>query len=125
MSRKRDYKLGGPSDIQDAWRVLAGGATIAANALVYIADRGRSESSRVAASKTLLEMVGFGGREVVPVRVVPSQFDPTASETDGRTPASQIVRERMAQLAAPDYNPNDDDVIVVDAEIVDTPSEYD
>lgn len=126
IARKRDERgFGGAGDIQDAWRVLAGGAPHASRALVHIAKRGRSEAARVAASKTILEMVGFGGRDVIPVRVVPAEFDPTATGDDGRTPAAQIVRERMAQLAAPAYESDEPDIVVVDAEIVDTPSEYD
>lgn len=127
-SRKRkrlERRFGGPTDIQDAWRVLAGGAAIAATTLVQISEKGKSESSRVAASKTILEMTGFGGRDVIPVRIVPSQFDPTATVSDGRVPDSEIIRQRMELLAAPTYDPNDADDSVIDAVLVEEPgAEY-
>lgn len=117
--RKRNERgFGGPMDIQDAWRVLAGGAPVAARTLVHISKRGHSEAARVAASKTVLEMVGFGGRDVVPVRIVPSELDPSATAADGRIPASQVIRDRMAQLTAPAYVPDDGDDMVIDAVIV-------
>lgn len=123
IARKRDERgFGGPSDIQDAWRVLAGGSTAAARSLVHISKRGRSEASRVAASKTILEMVGFGGRDVVPVKIVPSQYDQLATESDGRIPASKIVGDRMALLARPAYDPNDADD-VIDAVLVEEPTD--
>lgn len=97
---KRRKGFGGPSDLQDAWQLLAGAAPVAARTLRYISKHGESEPARVTASKTILEMTGFGGREVVPVRIVPNQFDPTGPTTDGRISSAQIVKDRMAQLRA-------------------------
>jgi len=121
--RRKKQRLGGPSNIQDAWRILAGGSTVAAATLVEISKHGKSEASRVAASKTVLEFVGFGGRDVIPVRIVPPELDPMATEADGRTPASQIVASRMALLAAePAYDPITDTGEVIDAELVEEPA---
>jgi hypothetical protein len=119
LPKKRKGR-GGPSDLQDAWQILANSAPVAARTLRHISKHGQSEPARVTASKTILEMTGFGGRDVVPVRIVPSQFDPTGPTSDGRISSAQIVRDRMAQLRASEVDATEMvDPEIVDAELVD------
>jgi hypothetical protein len=117
---------GGPEDLQDAWKIIAGGAPIAARALIRIADKGRVEAARVAAAKTLLEFAGFGSKEIPVVRVLPPEYDQAAPKSENRVPAAQQIRERMALLQKPAFDPAAADLAdlvsegdeVVEAELV-------
>jgi hypothetical protein len=129
--------LGGPEDIQTAWKLLAGGAPTAANALVHIAEHGKSELARVQASTAILDRVGLATpkeRPTVTFNVIPKEFDSTTLGTQQLDPA-EVVRSRLkelAQLAAPQppspapqpwETTTDSDV--VDAELVPMPGDDD
>jgi hypothetical protein len=128
--------LGGPEDIQTAWKLLAGGAPTAANALVHIAEHGKSELARVQASTAILDRVGLATpkeRPTVTFNVIPKEFDSTTLGTQQLDPA-EVVRSRLkelAQLAAPQppspapqpWEATDPDV--VDAELVPMPGDDD
>jgi hypothetical protein len=109
--RSRTDDFGGPQDLQNAWQILAGGAPDCARALVSIAKYGRVEAARVAAGKTVLEMMGFtGSNDRTQINVLPPAYDAAAPLNEGGVPASVKIRDRMKQLAAativeadPDY----------------------
>jgi hypothetical protein len=117
---------GGPEDLQDAWKILAFGAPIAARALIQVAEKGRVEAARVAAAKTLLEFTGFGTKEVPVMRLVPMEYDHAAPKSDSHVSPAEQIRLRMAQLAKPAFEAEDnnlDDLVsegdeVVEAELV-------
>jgi hypothetical protein len=94
-------RRGGPSDIQDAWRIMAAGAANVAQVLVDIAeDPDAPSGARVQASMAILDRVGLGARPEIVVRTVPMEFDQASQVTDlGKSPA-QVVQERLAELAA-------------------------
>jgi hypothetical protein len=128
--------LGGPDDIQTAWKLLAGGAPTAANALVHIAENGKSELARVQASTAILDRVGLATpkeRPSVTFAVIPKEFDSHGVGTQQLDPA-EVVRSRLKELAqaappAPSgpvpqpWEATDDGVI--DAELVPMPEDDD
>lgn len=94
-----DGVSGGPDDVQTAWRLLAGGAPTAANALVGIAKYGRSEVARVQASTAILDRVGLAPPKEVHHRVVPVEFD-SKGDVQQLSPA-EVIRNRLAELKGP------------------------
>jgi hypothetical protein len=96
---KAPPKKGGPPDIQDAWRVLAGGAPVAAAALVDIAEHGKSEVARVQASTAILDRVGLAPPKEIHFRVVPSDAEEHGL-TQQLSPA-EVIRKRLADLKGP------------------------
>jgi hypothetical protein len=126
-------KSGGPEDIQTAWKILAGGAPVAAAALVDIAEHGKSEVARVQAATAVLDRVGLATpkeRPQVTFAVIPKEFD-QAGITQQISPA-EVIRGRLKELSAvmshapdadsqmPDWVAEQvDDSQPVDAELVD------
>ena len=90
---------GGPGEIQTAWRILAGGAPVAATALVDIAENGRSELARVQASTAILDRVGLGTPKEIHHRVVPTDAE-EHGHTQQLSPA-EVIRARLAKLKGP------------------------
>lgn len=93
---------GGPEEIQDAWRILAGGAPTAAAALVDIATYGKSEVARVQASTAILDRVGLATpkeRPDVYFTVVPKEFG-EHNLTQQLSPA-EVIRKRLKDLKGP------------------------
>lgn len=116
------HPLGGPSELQTAWQMLAGGATSAAAALLDVVENSPVPGARVRAAQLVLEMTGFRSADTVPV--LPAEFDEAKVQVAGDSPAERI-RRRMDALAAaapaPAVVPTLDDLqasAVVDAEIV-------
>lgn len=94
--------LGGPEDIQTAWKLLAGGAPTAAAALINIAENGKSELARVQASTAILDRVGLATpkeRPSVTFAVIPKEFDQIGIGAQQLDPA-EVVRSRLKELAA-------------------------
>jgi hypothetical protein len=92
---------GGPEDIQTAWRLLAGGAPVAAAALVDIAEHGKSELARVQASTAILDRVGLATpkeRPTVIFPVIPEEFGKIGIGAEQISPA-EVVRSRLKKLA--------------------------
>lgn len=92
--------LGGPEDIQTAWKLLAGGAPTAAAALVDIAEHGKSELARVQASTAILDRVGLATpkeRPSVTFAVIPKEFDQVGIGAQQLDPA-EVVRARLKEL---------------------------
>lgn len=132
-------KQGGPDDIQTAWKILAGGAPVAAAALVDIAEHGKSEVARVQAATAVLDRVGLATpkeRPQVTFAVIPKEFD-QAGITQQISPA-EVVRSRLKELGevmshAPDADPQVPDWVAqqvddsqpVDAELVPMPEDDD
>lgn len=108
---------GGPSNIQQAWRRLAGGAETAAQALIDIAQYGESELARVQASQAILNRVGLQTNTDINVRVIPAEFDPIAA-SDQRVLPSVLIRQRLDALRAASGEPEPDEDGIVDAEII-------
>ncbi len=112
---------GGIADIADAWRILAGGAVVAARALREIAsDPEAPAAARVTASKTILQSVGFGQDEVK-VPIVPREYDQAAPSSEYAVSSAQLVRDRMAQLRATTRVEPDPEEEIVEAELVEEP----
>jgi hypothetical protein len=113
--------LGGPTELQRAWMMMAGGSPEIVAILMGIARNSPNDSTRVAAGLGLLKMGGFGGSDVVPVRIVPQQFDQAAGVGEGKESAAKRLEDRWAKLreadASVDQVVGDDEVI--DAVIVD------
>ncbi len=120
LVQRREYRRGGPVEIQDAWRIMAGGAARVAEVLVEIAeDPDAPAGARVQASMAILDRVGLSARPEIVVRTVPTEFDQASQITDlGKSPA-QIVRERMASLAAATYAMQKQEEEIIDAILVD------
>lgn len=119
VALRREHKRGGPGEIQDAWRIMAGGAARVAEVLVEIAeDPDAPAGARVQASMAILDRVGLSARPEIVVRTVPTEFDQASQITDmGKSPA-QIVRERMAALAAATYATQKQEEEIIDAILV-------
>lgn len=120
--RNRIDDFGGPKDLQNTWQILAGGSTVCARALVDIAENGRVEAARVAAAKTVLEMMGFtGSNERVQIQLLPTQFDSAAPLNEGHEPPSAQIRNRMKALRAATVVESDPDYgqVVPVGEVVD------
>jgi hypothetical protein len=93
-------KQGGPQDIQTAWKILAGGAPVAAAALVDIAEHGKSELARVQASQAVLDRVGLATpkeRPSVTFHVVPKEFNEVGIGAQQLSPA-EVIRGRLKKL---------------------------
>lgn len=93
---------GGPPDIQTAWRILAGGAPVAAAALVDIAENGKSELARVQASNAVLDRVGLATpkeRPSVHFAVIPAEYGQAGIGAQQLSPA-EVVRSRLKKLGA-------------------------
>lgn len=121
-NRPRDTSdHGGPEDLQDAWRIIAGGAPKAARALIHVAEKGRVEAARVAAAKTLLEFAGFGSKDVPVIRILPPQFDQAAPKSETRISPAEQIHARMELLKKPAFDPQASDLadLVADIEVVD------
>jgi len=86
-------------NIQAAWKILANGATVAANTLVEISRDGESEAARNQASMAILDRVGISAKPEVTVRVVPSEYSGEGLAEGGMT-QGEIVRKRLLELAA-------------------------
>lgn len=119
--------LGGPEDIQTAWKLLAGGAPTAAGALIHIAEHGKSELARVQASTAILDRVGLATpkeRPSVTFAVIPKEFDQVGVGAQQLDPAT-VVRARLKELAqaaptptGPTPQPWESDPEVIDAELM-------
>ena len=90
---------GSPADIQDAWRILAGGAPTAAAALVDIATYGKSEVARVQASTAILDRVGLAPPKEIHFRVVPQ--DAEAEGIAHQLSPAEVIRKRLQDLKGP------------------------
>lgn len=101
--------LGGPENIQKAWRMLAGSATTAVETLVRVMTTSENDAAAVAAANSLLNRTGLTTSQEITFRAVPAEYDQAAS-TDTHTPPSEIIARRLAELAASDE--------AIDAEIV-------
>lgn len=115
--------FGGPSALQTAWRMMAGGAPEIVGILTDIARHSPQDSTRVQASLGLLKMAGFGSPDVVAVPIVPPQFNPAAGIGDGKESSALRIQARLDKLRESTYASaatTDDEV--VDAEIVEDPS---
>jgi hypothetical protein len=100
MAGKFPVKTGGPVDIQTAWKILAGGAPVAAAALVDIAENGKSELARVQASNAVLDRVGLATpkeRPQVTFHVVPKEFNEVGIGSQQLAPA-EVIRGRLKKL---------------------------
>jgi hypothetical protein len=99
MAGKYPVKTGGPEDIQTAWKILAGGAPVAAAALVDIAENGKSELARVQASTAVLDRVGLATpkeRPSVTFAVIPKEAQEYGI-TQQISPA-EVIRSRLKEL---------------------------
>lgn len=102
MAGKFPVKNGGPPDIQTAWKILAGGAPVAAAALVDIAENGKSELARVQASQAVLDRVGLATpkeRPSVHFTVIPKEYDEVGIGAAKLSPA-EVVRGRLKKLGS-------------------------
>lgn len=110
MAGKFPVKQGGPQDIQTAWKILAGGAPVAAAALVDIAEHGKSEIARVQASQAVLDRVGLATpkeRPSVTFHVVPKEFNEVGIGAQQLSPA-EVIRGRLKKLGiAMSHGPGD------------------
>jgi len=86
---------GGPDDVRTAWQLLAGGAPAAANALIDIAENGKSEVARVQASTAILDRVGLAPPKEVTFRVQPENEGGTTQ----KLPPAEVVRNRLKELS--------------------------
>lgn len=99
MAASQAGTLGGPEDIQTAWKLLAGGAPVAAAALVDIAENGKSELARVQASTAVLDRVGLATpkeRPSVTFAVIPKEAQEYGI-TQQISPA-EVIRARLKEL---------------------------
>lgn len=99
MTEVEKSKLGGPIEVQTAWKVLAGGSPVAAQALVDIAAKGKSETARVMASTAILDRVGLAPPKEVHYRVVPVEMED--HPTIGQLSPAEVIRKRLKDLQAP------------------------
>lgn len=100
MAGKLPAKQGGPGDIQTAWKILAGGAPVAAAALVDIAENGKSELARVQASQAVLDRVGLATpkeRPSVHFTVIPKEYEEHGIGAQQLSPA-EVIRSRLDKL---------------------------
>jgi hypothetical protein len=115
-------KRGGPSDVQEAFRILAGGSVNAAIALLDVIDHSESDGARVQAAQALLDRVGLSARQQLSVtHSIPVEFRDPLSAGETQDP-SLVIARRLAELAAPkvtDFAPPDmEEDDVVDAVLV-------
>lgn len=101
-------KRGGPSDVQEAFRILAGGSVNAAIALLDVIDHSESDAARVQASQALLDRVGLSARQQLSVtHSIPVEFRDPLSAGETQDPSIVIAR-RLMELGAPrqaDFTP--------------------
>lgn len=107
-------RRGGPEDIQNAWRALAGNAETAVETLVRVMTTSENDAAAVAAANSVLNRVGLSTNQEMTVRVVPSEFD-QVGPTDTHIPPSEVIARRLAELAAADEELEGE---VIDAELV-------
>jgi hypothetical protein len=94
-------KRGGPSDVQEAFRILAGGSVNAAIALLDVIDNSESDGARVQAAQALLDRVGLSARQQIDHRhSIPTEFRDPLSAGETIDPHIIIAR-RLAELGAP------------------------
>lgn len=94
-------KRGGPSDVQEAFRILAGGSVNAAIALLDVIDNSESDGARVQAAQALLDRVGLSARQQLSVtHSIPVEFRDPLSSGEIQDP-SLIIARRLAELSAP------------------------
>lgn len=108
---------GGPVQIQNAFRRLAGGAEAAAKALIDIAENSESDLARVQASQAILNRVGLQTSTDLNIRVLPSEYD-QAGPTDSHTSPAEVIQQRLLQLRASAEEPVVDEDGIVDAVLV-------
>ena len=115
--------LGGPSELQRAWQMMAGGAPEIVSILMDITRNSPQDSTRVSAGATLLKMAGFG--QSPDVIVVPSRFDPAVNGGDGKDPVGKRLEARWAMLREADQpeEPTEDEDGIIDAVIVEDDTE--
>jgi hypothetical protein len=100
MAGKFPVKQGGPEDIKTAWKILAGGAPVAAAALVDISENGKSELARVQASQAVLDRVGLATpkeRPSIHFQVIPKEYDEVGIGAQQLSPA-EVIRGRLKKL---------------------------
>lgn len=115
MTEIATYRLGGPEDIQRAWRMLAGNATTAVETLIDVATTSENDAARVAAANSILNRTGLSTNQEVSVRVIPAEYD-QVGPTDTHIPPSEIIARRLAELAESDEVLEAD---IIDAELMD------
>jgi len=101
MAGKYPVSTGGPEDIQTAWKILAGGAPVAAASLVDIAENGKSEMARVTASMAVLDRVGLATpkeRPSVTFAVIPKEAQEYGITQ--QISAAEVIRDRLKALGA-------------------------
>lgn len=110
-------KRGGPSDVQEAFRILAGGSVNAAIALLDVIDNSESDGARVQAAQALLDRVGLSARQQLSVtHSIPVEFRDPLSSGEIQDP-SLVIARRLAELAAPrvvDLEPEIVDAVLVE-----------
>jgi hypothetical protein len=99
MTAPLPKKHGGPEDVQTAWKILAGGAPVAAAALVDVAENGKSEVARVQAASAVLDRVGLATPKEVHFRVVPAEAEEFG--IDQKLSPAQVIRARLKELQGP------------------------
>lgn len=80
--------------VRSAWMILANGAPKAADALVDIAENGKSEMARVLAANAVLDRVGIPARQEISFRVTPEM----GGETGTVLTPSEIIRNKLAEI---------------------------
>jgi hypothetical protein len=96
----KSRKRGGPSDVQEAFRILAGGSVNAAIALLDVIDNSESDGARVQAAQALLDRVGLSARQQIDHHhSLPPEWNPLSSGEVVNP--SEIIARRLAELAAP------------------------
>lgn len=119
---KENRKRGGPSDVQEAFRILAGGSVNAAIALLDVIDHSESDGARVQAAQALLDRVGLSARQQLSVtHSIPVEFRDPMNAGEAQDPSIVIAR-RLMELGAPrkeDFAaPDMEEDGIVDAEII-------
>lgn len=114
MSDELVIRKGGPSDIQDAWRMLAGSAATAVETLVRVMTTSENDAAAVAAANSVLNRTGLTTNQEITFRATPAEFD-QMGPTDVHTPASEVIARRLDELAAADEALETE---IIDAEIV-------
>jgi hypothetical protein len=111
-------KRGGPSDVQEAFRILAGGSVNAAIALLDVIDNSESDGARVQAAQALLDRVGLSARQQLSVtHSIPVEFRDPLSSGEIQDP-SLVIARRLAELSAPRTVDLETEPEIVDAVLV-------
>lgn len=101
-AKKIPAKQGGPTEIQTAWRILAGGAPACAEALVHVAEHGKSEVARVQAATAVLDRVGLATpkeRPEVHFNVIPKEMQEVPDI--GKLSPAEVIRKKLKDLKGP------------------------